>query len=153
MHMEQEGWKLTAADQGWHVYENPLKTDLFYLSSPSGRTVSVEKNAATFGANRILLRLSPQVAATELTATFLYLPGWHAYVDGKRREIYSADDRLMRINIFPGDRRVLFIFQPFFWYHFAACAALSLAIPFIFYLKTRKRKSFAGHADEEKARL
>ena len=66
--------------------------------------------------------------AEELVATFTFRPGWKAKVDGKAREIYCKDDRLIRLAVHPGEREAVIKFEPYRWYHFAASILASFAL-------------------------
>lgn len=47
-----------------------------------------------------------------LVLTDNYYPGWHAYVDGRERPIERANYLYRAVRVRPGDRRVVFRYQP-----------------------------------------
>jgi hypothetical protein len=47
-----------------------------------------------------------------LMLTDTYFPGWNVYVDGNQREIYRSDLIFMGVRLYPGDKKVKFIYEP-----------------------------------------
>ncbi len=45
----------------------------------------------------------------------LYYPYWRVYVDGRERELLQANYLFRGVHVGPGERRVLFRFEPFSW--------------------------------------
>jgi hypothetical protein len=94
------GIKEVAADTNMRIYElgNPRP----YFDAPA---CSLE--AATRGELRANC---PQ--HTTLTRLELYMPGWHAFVDGQETAVRQVDEIFQQIDLHAGSSHVQFVFRP-----------------------------------------
>jgi len=115
---KEQGWEFLMANEKWVLYENVQKPTLLYLIFPNHKRVFLEKTAYQLMGNKIGVALPGILTRQVLVATFLNIPGWKAYVNGKRRDILHSNDCLLKIQLKPGDRLVSFEFEPFHFYHY-----------------------------------
>jgi len=96
---------------------NPVETSIVYLMADENKAC-LGTDRVTFKGNGMKIKLPELGREQELVATFVAIPGWEALVDGKSRQIYFTENRLIRIAVRPGDREVILRYAPFRWYHF-----------------------------------
>ena len=60
-----------------------------------------------------LLKLSVNLDEdSQLVASINYYPFWHAFVDGKKREIYRYLDTFMIIDVYKNEHSIIFKYSP-----------------------------------------
>ncbi|MBY0358865.1 MAG: YfhO family protein [Candidatus Obscuribacterales bacterium] len=62
--------------------------------------------------NTVKINISNNNQSGYLVLTDIYYPGWEAFVNGKQRNIFRANYLFRTIQIFPGERSVVFSYRP-----------------------------------------
>lgn len=78
---------------------------------PSGNISKNEVSIVEFKANHIVLQAKAE-GKTFLLLSEVFHPGWKAYVDGKRQEIYKGDYLFRALPLDEGSHEVKFVYRP-----------------------------------------
>lgn len=137
--MAQAGWIERAQDnQGgaqsppWVLYESPLPVTPFHLlRGTAGEFLQKYR----IEGNQIEVELPPVPSACEVVATFVALPGWKAWLDGKPAAVRSAENCLIRVPLEPEQgpaksRKLILRYAPCSNSYLLACPAVSLGAAF-----------------------
>lgn len=93
-----------------YLYENVRDVDVGYLIS--GKEIKYLHNIS-FKGNSISVEIPNVRKEADLVLTFINWPGWKVSVDGRPEKIRDSRDFLLRIKVNPGDKSVVFCFEPF----------------------------------------
>jgi len=139
--MKSQGWQFLADDRkGLGLYENTQPTSLVYLRENNGQKINLAGNNFKISGNSIHVTLPQRGGGdVELIASFVNLPGWKVFVDGKKGILNSRADHLLGVNISGQNRDVHFRFAPFTIIHYLLCMALASGlITLVYIMKYRK---------------
>lgn len=93
-----------------YLYETGQDVSVGYLTSGRDRQALHDLE---FRGNRISVALPALKKEVDLVLTFVNWPGWTVRIDGKPRDLLGSDAHFLRAVVKPGDRSVVFEFQPF----------------------------------------
>jgi uncharacterized membrane protein YfhO len=113
------------------LLESPLKTN-------SASDLRIEDNnviITKYQPNRIELTCN-SIENQILVLSELYYPGWNAYIDGKKQQIFRADYLLRAIPVAQGNHNVVFVYKPKSLLIGGAITALTLLVIIIILLKS-----------------
>lgn len=85
---------------------------LFTNSIPKISSSSGTAQILSYKPNRVEIEVKSENAAV-LTLNDVWYPGWKAYVDGQERRVLKSDVLFRGVRIEAGDRRVVFLYEPF----------------------------------------
>ena len=113
-----------------------LSDSIPFSSDISGKGPRVREDAVE------ITKYKPREVEIEVSATkkaFLllndtYYPGWKAYVDGEKVEIYRADFFLRAIRVPAGEHSILFVYDPMSFKIGSVISAISLLFIIIYIL-------------------
>lgn len=71
-----------------------------------------------------------------------FYPGWQAYIDGKRAEIYRASNIFQAIALGPGNHTVIFKYQPAYFNMFLLVSAATFLFCLIYVIYRMRRKAY-----------
>ena len=110
---ERKGFETKMYDQKDNLYliEIIKEVKLSYVFA-DGTTIFLDD--IKYDGNKIFINLGDNQIerATCLVLTFVDWPGWKAQVNGRERKHFTTSDCLLRINLRPGDKNIVFSFEP-----------------------------------------
>ena len=133
--------------------------DIIYDSSTNlENTVVLEKNPVVqFAAPRNIVGSKTNITSYEVNKVMIdvdatqdgfvvltdnYYPGWNAYVDGKKTELYRADYTLRAVYVPQGKHTVIFTYLPLSFLIGLGCTVAGLLALFCFILFPRVRRKY-----------
>lgn len=121
---EDDGWIKLGQSEGKYLYENPYKPSPIYISKPSG---DVYINKYDIVNNSIIVTLPVITERVAFTAAFLYDKFINVYIDGKKIEIENnIHDPFIHLQVDPGDKNVVIVFQRFDNIDLILCVSMSI---------------------------
>ncbi len=106
---------------------------------PSNNTIKGYAKILTYSSNKITV-VSSENQQSLLFLSDPYYPGWSAYVDGKRTEIFRADYAFRALNVPAGNHAIVFIYQPLSFFIGIWVAVISLFSTLVSLLFLRRKK-------------
>jgi hypothetical protein len=110
---EREGFETKMYDRKDNLYlieiNKKVKLSYLYIDGTPNFLDDIK-----YDGNKLFINLGNNQIEREtcLVSTFVDWPGWKAQVDGRERKHYSTSDCLLRINLKPGDKNIVFSFEP-----------------------------------------
>ena len=145
--MSDPNWELVK-DEGWKLYQNKkvlprvfLADQPYYIKDFAALLTRLKDKiepsglaeVTSYDLNRITVKTFA-AAQKYLILTDTFYPGWEAYIDGQKAEIYPAFAVFRGLIMPAGEHSIEFIYQPqyFFWGLLGTLGALALCWHIIF---------------------
>jgi hypothetical protein len=143
--LEDKGWLLLPrgeSDKNLHLYENPLKPTIVYLTD--GNHIKYLETFYISG-NGIEIVLPDIEFPQNLVITFFNRNGWEAFVDKQKKQISPNDLGMVQLSVLPNNKHVVIEYKSYTKNQFIIFYIVSIFIIFsimliIFFCDLKKNK-------------
>jgi hypothetical protein len=104
--------------------------------------ISADKSQATIIAYRLDSVLIKASAFDDgiLVLSDIWFPGWNAYIDGKKTQVFSAYNALRAVKVQKGDHVVIFKYEPWSFRLGSSVTLITLFSVFFYFISSRGKK-------------